>query len=162
MVSGYFLLGGWADRYTVLLSVVIIGIVSPGSLLTSSALSRALFASWSNGDGCPSGFDGSGPAAAGVLLGDTSRQLFRAPPSGHACGTRRSVVIQLVPAIAFVHDLPIVGHLLDVGSVIVVAHVAHQHDLTVGDVAGKRAVDYTSNERIKPFKEERKNYFPDF
>ena len=91
-----------------------------------------------------------------MLLGDASRQLFGAPPSGHACGTRRPVVIQLVSAIAFVHDLPIVGHLLDVRPVIVVAHVAHQHDLTVGDVAGKRAVDYTSG-RIMPV--EREFYF---
>lgn len=145
-----------------LLSVVVILLVTPGSLLTSSALTRALFASWSNGDGCSSGLDGSRPAAARVLLGDASRQLFGAPPTGHACGTRRSVVIQLVSAIALVHDLPIVGHLLDVGPVIVVTHVTHEHDLTVGDVAGKRAVDYTtpSAKEIEPF--ERENNFPDF
>ena len=72
-------------------------------------------------DGRPSGLDGAGPAASRVLLGHAAGKLLRTPPARHARGSRRSVVVQLVAAVAFVHDLTVVGHLLDVRPVVVVA-----------------------------------------
>lgn len=90
----------------------------------------------------PAGLDGAGPAAARVLLGHAARQLLGAPAAGHARGARRPVVVELVAAVALVHDLPVVGHLLHVRPVVVVAHVAHEHHLAVGDVARERAVNW--------------------
>ena len=66
--------------------------------------------------------------------------LFRTPFSCHTSGSWRAVV-EHVAAVAFVHDLAVIGHFTDIGSIIVEAHVAHQEDFAVFNVAGEWAID---------------------
>ena len=129
------------------MKVVVVDVAAAPSLFTPRRFAAALFTA-ADGDGsCPSRFDGSRPSSSRMLFGDATRQLLGAPPAGHASGAGRPVVVQLEPAIAFVHDLPIIGDFLDVRPVIVVAHVAHQHDFAVGDVTRKRAVNFFPAEK---------------
>ena len=55
-------------------------------------------------------------------------------------GALRTAQRQPPALVAVEDDLPVVGDLLDVGAVVVQAHVAHQQDLAVGEVAGEPAV----------------------
>lgn len=127
-------------RFTVTVVVVDVGAASFG--FAPRRFAAAFFAAADGDRPGPTRFDGSCPSSSRMLFGDATRQLLGAPPAGHASSAGRSVIVQLVPAIAFVHDLPIIGDFLDVGTVVVIAHIAHQHDFSVGDVARKRAINW--------------------
>ena len=79
-----------------------------------------------------------------IKLNELPGHFLGAPSTGDAGGAGRAVV-QHVAAVAFVHDLTVVGHFADVRSVVVESHVAHQKDLAVLDVTRERAVDLTAH-----------------
>ncbi len=134
-------------RFTVTVVVVYVGAASFG--FASRRFAAAFFAAADGDRPGSTRFDGSGPSSSRMLFRDATRQLLGAPPAGHASSAGRSVVVQLVPTIAFVHDLPIVGDFFDVGTVIVIAHIAHQHDFPVGDVARKRTINWAGRAKTK-------------
>jgi hypothetical protein len=67
--------------------------------------------------------------------------LLRAPVAADASRSWRTIRKDEA-LVAVVHDLFVVCHFLDVGAVIVEAHVAHQENLAVGDRSGIRAVNW--------------------
>ena len=80
------------------------------------------------------------PLDGRVVLPDAGRQDGRTPLSPHTGGSLRSAQLQPVALVTVEYDLPVVGDLLDVGPVVVEAHVAHQEYLAVLEEAREGAV----------------------
>lgn len=76
-----------------------------------------------------------------MFAGIAPRTLLRAPQSTDA-GRTRWTVDQRVAFLAFVHYLPVVGHLSNVRPVVVKSHVADQQHLAVVDTSREAAINF--------------------